>query len=74
MSALTIKDLYVAEELSAEAARNVKGGNPVLVYLAGAAAGYLGGKLIDGIVEDSGILDPVVDYKDDGIHIGGQKV
>lgn len=73
MNTLTIKDIPLTQELSVDAARNIVGGNPGLA-IALAVAGYLGGKLIEGVVDSSGVLEPVVKVTKDGVTFLGQKV
>jgi hypothetical protein len=68
---------YTSElrELKVSEIEEVSGGYPVFwAFVGGAAASHLIGKLVDGIIEETGITKPVVSVKNGKVTLWGTTV
>jgi len=69
----TMTNIQPIRELTADDLDCVSGGNPLLGRALIAVAGYLGGKIIDGIVDDSGVLASI-EFKGGKVLVGGKPI
>lgn len=69
----TMMNTAAIQELTAADLDCVSGGNPILGRALFAVASYLGGKILDGVVDDSGVLASI-EFKGGKVLVGGKPV
>lgn len=65
-----MSDISEFRQLTVDELDDVSGGNPIAVYIAVA----VGAAIMQKAIDDSGLLDSVVEYGDDGIKVGGKNI